>query len=44
MDQLQCQQLELFDKIDKLPVIEVGELVELPQIAVCGSQSSGKAY
>ncbi|OQE86124.1 hypothetical protein PENNAL_c0022G00841 [Penicillium nalgiovense] len=43
MDQLQSQQSELLDKIDELRAIGVGGLVELPQIVVCGSQSSGKS-
>ncbi|KAJ5512321.1 Dynamin [Penicillium fimorum] len=43
MNQLQSQQSELLDKIDELRAIEVGGLVELPQIIVCGNQSSGKS-
>ncbi|KAJ5975515.1 P-loop containing nucleoside triphosphate hydrolase protein [Penicillium waksmanii] len=33
----------LFDKIDELRTIGVGGLVELPQLIVCGKQSSGKS-
>jgi GTPase SAR1 family protein len=33
----------LFDKIDELRAIGVGGLVELPQLIVCGKQSSGKS-
>lgn len=43
MNQLQSQQSELLDKIDELRAIGVGALVELPQIIVCGNQSSGKS-
>ncbi|OOQ90479.1 Dynamin family protein [Penicillium brasilianum] len=43
MHQLQGQQSELLDKIDELRSIGVGGLVELPQLIVCGSQSSGKS-
>lgn len=43
MHQLQSQQSELLDKIDELRGIGVGGLVELPQLIVCGSQSSGKS-
>jgi GTP-binding protein EngB required for normal cell division len=43
MRQLQSQQSELLDKIDELRGIGVGGLVELPQLIVCGSQSSGKS-
>lgn len=43
MQQLQSQQSELLDKIDELRGIGVGGLVELPQLIVCGSQSSGKS-
>ncbi|KAJ5370483.1 P-loop containing nucleoside triphosphate hydrolase protein [Penicillium cataractarum] len=43
MHQLRCQQSELLDKIDELRGIGVGGLVELPQLIVCGSQSSGKS-
>ncbi|KAF7593738.1 hypothetical protein BBP40_010913 [Aspergillus hancockii] len=43
MDQLQSQQLKLLDKIDELRAIGVGGLVELPQLIVCGNQSSGKS-
>ncbi|KAF4763328.1 hypothetical protein HAV15_000792 [Penicillium sp. str.  len=43
MSQLQTQQSELLDKIDELRAIGVGGLVELPQIIVCGNQSSGKS-
>ncbi|KAJ5165387.1 Dynamin [Penicillium coprophilum] len=43
MSQLQSQHSELLDKIDELRAIGVGGLVELPQIIVCGNQSSGKS-
>ncbi|QQK43428.1 Dynamin [Penicillium digitatum] len=43
ISQLQSQQSELLDKIDELRAIGVGGLVELPQIIVCGNQSSGKS-
>ncbi|KAF3385512.1 Interferon-induced GTP-binding protein Mx2 [Penicillium rolfsii] len=43
MNQLRSQQSELLDKIDELRGIGVGGLVELPQLVVCGSQSSGKS-
>ncbi|KAJ5524676.1 hypothetical protein N7494_011326 [Penicillium frequentans] len=43
MNQLQAEQSELLDKIDELRAIGVGGLVELPQIIVCGNQSSGKS-
>ena len=43
MNQLQSEQSELLDKIDELRAIGVGGLVELPQIIVCGNQSSGKS-
>lgn len=43
IDELQSEQSELLDKIDELRAIGVGGLVELPQIVVCGSQSSGKS-
>ncbi|KAL4881237.1 P-loop containing nucleoside triphosphate hydrolase protein [Aspergillus karnatakaensis] len=41
--QLQHSQLRLLDKIDELRNIGVGGLVELPQLIVCGNQSSGKS-
>ncbi|KAH8700275.1 P-loop containing nucleoside triphosphate hydrolase protein [Talaromyces proteolyticus] len=41
--QLQSQQGGLLDKIDELRNIGVGGIVELPQLIVCGSQSSGKS-
>ena len=34
---------EMLEKIDKLFVFGVGELVALPQIVVVGDQSSGKS-
>lgn len=41
---LQSQQAKvLFDKIDELRDIGIGGLVELPQLIVCGDQSSGKS-
>ncbi|KAE8368347.1 P-loop containing nucleoside triphosphate hydrolase protein [Aspergillus caelatus] len=43
MHQLQSQQSKLLDKIDELRTIGVGGLVELPQLIVCGNQSSGKS-
>lgn len=43
MQQLQSQQSKLLDKIDELRTIGVGGLVELPQLIVCGNQSSGKS-
>ncbi|CAG8900109.1 unnamed protein product [Penicillium egyptiacum] len=43
MNQLQSEQSELLEKIDELRAIGVGGLVELPQIIVCGNQSSGKS-
>ncbi|KAL4908490.1 P-loop containing nucleoside triphosphate hydrolase protein [Aspergillus multicolor] len=41
--QLQQEQSKLLDKIDELRTIGVGGLVELPQLIVCGNQSSGKS-
>jgi GTPase SAR1 family protein len=41
--QLQTEQGPLLDKIDELRTIGVGGLVELPQLIVCGNQSSGKS-
>ncbi|KAL2843454.1 P-loop containing nucleoside triphosphate hydrolase protein [Aspergillus pseudodeflectus] len=41
--QLQKEQSKLLDKIDELRTIGVGGLVELPQLIVCGNQSSGKS-
>lgn len=43
LNQLQSQQFKLLDKIDELRAIGVGGLVELPQLIVCGNQSSGKS-
>ncbi|CBF81685.1 putative dynamin GTPase [Aspergillus nidulans FGSC A4] len=43
LHQLQQQQSKLLDKIDDLRNIGVGSLVELPQLIVCGNQSSGKS-
>lgn len=42
MDQIQTLQLQLLNKVDELRENGVGGLVDLPQIVVCGSQSSGK--
>ncbi|KAL4987191.1 P-loop containing nucleoside triphosphate hydrolase protein [Aspergillus falconensis] len=39
--ELQREQSKLLDKIDELRAIGVGGLVELPQLIVCGNQSSG---
>ncbi|KAJ5899484.1 hypothetical protein N7495_004228 [Penicillium taxi] len=41
--QLQTEQGSLLDKIDELRTIGVGGLVGLPQLIVCGNQSSGKS-
>ncbi|KAL2832307.1 P-loop containing nucleoside triphosphate hydrolase protein [Aspergillus pseudoustus] len=41
--QLQHEQSKLLDIIDELRTIGVGGLVELPQLIVCGNQSSGKS-
>lgn len=41
--QLQTEQGPLLDKIDDLRTIGVGGLVGLPQLIVCGNQSSGKS-
>ncbi|THC91703.1 hypothetical protein EYZ11_008848 [Aspergillus tanneri] len=38
-----AEQQILLDKIDSLRVQGVGEFVDLPQIVVCGDQSSGKS-
>ncbi|KAJ5664593.1 hypothetical protein N7462_011406 [Penicillium macrosclerotiorum] len=43
MHQLQSQQAKVLDKIDELRNLGVGGLVALPQLIVCGSQSSGKS-
>jgi GTPase SAR1 family protein len=43
LHQLQQEQSKLLDKIDELRTIGVGDLVELPQLIVCGNQSSGKS-
>ncbi|KAK2741135.1 hypothetical protein FQN57_005736 [Myotisia sp. PD_48] len=43
LDQLQEDQRKLLDKIDELRAIGIGGLVELPQLIVCGNQSSGKS-
>ncbi|KAJ5140702.1 hypothetical protein N7448_004110 [Penicillium atrosanguineum] len=37
------EQSKLLDKIDELRNLGVGGLVQLPQLIVCGSQSSGKS-
>ncbi|EAW16392.1 putative dynamin GTPase [Aspergillus fischeri NRRL 181] len=43
LHQLQQEQSKLLDKVDELRTIGVGSLVELPQLIVCGNQSSGKS-
>ncbi|KAJ5515924.1 hypothetical protein N7527_007484 [Penicillium freii] len=43
LHQLQTEQGPLLDKIDELRTIGVGGLVGLPQLIVCGNQSSGKS-
>ncbi|KAL4938067.1 hypothetical protein BDV06DRAFT_201790 [Aspergillus oleicola] len=43
LHQLQQEQSSLLDKIDELRIIGIGGLVELPQLIVCGNQSSGKS-
>jgi hypothetical protein len=43
MDQLRSEQSKLLDMVDELRMIGVGTLVELPQLIVCGNQSSGKS-
>ncbi|PWY62088.1 dynamin family protein [Aspergillus eucalypticola CBS 122712] len=43
LHQLQREQTKLLDGIDELRAIGVGSLVELPQLVVCGNQSSGKS-
>ncbi|KAJ5907799.1 hypothetical protein N7495_000481 [Penicillium taxi] len=43
LNQLQFEQGSLLDKIDELRAIGVGGLVGLPQLIVCGNQSSGKS-
>lgn len=43
LHQLQREQSKLLDGIDDLRAIGVGSLVELPQLVVCGNQSSGKS-
>jgi GTPase SAR1 family protein len=43
LNQLKGDQSRLLDKVDELRTLGVGELVELPQIVVCGNQSSGKS-
>ena len=43
LQQLQTEQGPLLDKIDELRTIGVGGLVGLPQLIVCGNQSSGKS-
>jgi len=40
---LHLAQKELFDTVDKLSSLGVGKMVDLPQIVVCGDQSSGKS-
>ncbi|KAK4455101.1 P-loop containing nucleoside triphosphate hydrolase protein [Podospora aff. communis PSN243] len=40
---LHLAQKELFDTVDELRSLGVGEIVDLPQIVVCGDQSSGKS-
>jgi hypothetical protein len=41
--QLQSNQGELLDDIDKLRSQGIGRYIELPQLVVCGDQSSGKS-
>jgi GTPase SAR1 family protein len=41
--ELQSEQSELLDVIDQLRTQGLGRLVELPQLIVCGDQSSGKS-
>ncbi|KAL4790933.1 P-loop containing nucleoside triphosphate hydrolase protein [Aspergillus venezuelensis] len=43
LHQLQQEQSQLLDNIDELRTIGIGGLVELPQLIVCGNQSSGKS-
>ncbi|CRL28200.1 Interferon-induced Mx protein [Penicillium camemberti] len=43
LHQLQTEQGPLLDKIDDLRTIGVGGIVGLPQLIVCGNQSSGKS-
>jgi hypothetical protein len=43
LNQLQVEQSKLLDKIDELRDLGVSGLVQLPQLIVCGSQSSGKS-
>ncbi|KKZ63199.1 dynamin GTPase [[Emmonsia] crescens] len=43
MSQLQSEQSELLDVIDQLRTLRLGRLVDLPQLIVCGDQSSGKS-
>lgn len=43
LKELQTEQGPLLDKIDELRTIGVGTLVGLPQLIVCGDQSSGKS-
>src|SRR5205809_1362871 len=41
--QLQSDQGRLLDDIDKLRLQGIGRYIELPQLIVCGDQSSGKS-
>ncbi|EFW18881.1 dynamin GTPase [Coccidioides posadasii str. Silveira] len=43
LGQLQSEQSQLLDAIDELRSLHLGHLVELPQLIVCGDQSSGKS-
>ncbi|KAJ5994698.1 hypothetical protein N7481_001675 [Penicillium waksmanii] len=43
LSQLQVEQGWLLDKIDELRNIGISGLVDLPQLIVCGNQSSGKS-
>lgn len=43
LKELQAEQSDLIDTIDKLRSLGVGGIVELPQIIVVGDQSSGKS-
>ncbi|OCK79504.1 hypothetical protein K432DRAFT_354779 [Lepidopterella palustris CBS 459.81] len=43
LQQLQSEQSEILDVIDGLRTLGLGRLVDLPQLIVCGDQSSGKS-
>jgi GTP1/Obg family GTP-binding protein len=38
-----AEQMELLDVVDSLRACGLSELVDLPQLIVCGDQSSGKS-